>query len=108
MTDHPAYVPDPHVPLYPRNGYVSLFIQLMDKKSQQTFLSMKGIIDSNVGTPQETQDWSQPEEWIPQLLTGAEQSMALHLWRGSEQVLNPRHLLGAWLLCSRYSLLKPN
>ena len=99
-------VPDPHVPLYPTNEEARRFIQLMDGQSLRTFYNTREQIDANVGTPQETQDWSQPEEWIPQILSDGEQVLALHLWRGSDGLVNPRHTTGVWLFSSQYRLLQ--
>jgi restriction system protein len=106
MIQQTDYVPDPHVPLYPTNAQVRCFVALMDSRSQRTFYSLRERIRVHIGTPQETQDWTQPDEWIPHILDGEEQALAFHLWQGSEGVVNPRHLTGVWLLCSQYTLLE--
>lgn len=67
---------------------------------------MRDSIRANAGTPQETQDWTQPDEWIPAILSGDEQALALHLHHGSEALINPRHLVGIWLFCSQHQLLE--
>lgn len=105
MVLQPDYVPNPHVPFYPTNEQARWFVRLMDGQSQRLFFSMRDNVYANVGTPQQTQDWSRPEEWIPQILEGEQQALAFHLWRGSQGVVNPRHLTGVWLFCSRYGLL---
>jgi restriction system protein len=105
MVQQPDYVPNPHVPLYPTNEQARHFVRLMDGQSQRLFFSMRDNVTANIGTPQETQDWSNPDEWIPHILAGDEQALAFHLWHGSEGVINPRHLTGMWLFCSRYGLL---
>lgn len=106
MVQQPDYVPDPHVPLYPTNEQARHFVRLMDGQSQRIFFNMREIIEANVGTPQATQDWTQPGQWIPELLEGPERVLAYHLWRGSDGILNPRHIkTSAWLFCSRFKLL---
>jgi restriction system protein len=101
-------VPNPHVPLYPTNEQAQHFVAVMEGQSLRTFYDMREQIHANVGTPQETQDWSQPEQWIMELLAGNEQALALHIWHRSQGIVNPRHLTGVWLFCSQYGLLEPD
>jgi restriction system protein len=65
---------------------------------------MRETILEYVGTPQENRDWSQPGEWIPEVLVGEERDLATRLWERSEGKVNPRHTLGSWLMCSSYGL----
>lgn len=106
MVQQPDYVPSPHVPHYPTNQQVQYFVRLMHGQSQRVFYAMRDHIHANVGTPQETQDWTQPDEWIPTILSGDEQALAFHIWHASDGYVNPRHLTGVWLLSSRYQLLE--
>lgn len=106
MDLQPELVPNAHVPHYPTNDQAAHFIRLMDGQSIRVFFSMRENVLANIGTPQETQDWTRPEEWIPELLVGDEQALALRLWQGSHGIVNPRHVTGMWLLCSQYHLLE--
>ncbi|MBP8973341.1 MAG: restriction endonuclease [Anaerolineae bacterium] len=99
-------LPNVHVPHYPEYSAVRRFLQLMDGQVVGTFMSMRDIIWEHRGTPQETQNWSRPDKWIPSLLQGQELALALHLWEGSNRTVNPRHLTGEWLLCSSYGLIE--
>jgi restriction system protein len=92
--------PSPHVPHYPTNKEIRHFIVAMDGQSQRTFFSMRDAIDKQTGTPQANQDWRNPDEWIPEILQDDQQILAQHLWSVSDGVLNPRYLLGVWLLSS--------
>jgi restriction system protein len=105
MMQQSDYLPSPHVPHYPQYESVIRFIQVMDGQSLRSFYGMRDSIHAHVGTPQETQDWTQPEEWIPVTLAGDEAALAEHLWEGSNHTINPRHLTGVWLLSSGYELL---
>lgn len=58
------------------------------------------------GNPQETVDWTDPEQWIPERLEGDEKMLALRIWRESKQQLNPRYLRGSWYLCTKHELLE--
>lgn len=99
-------LPNIHVPHYPAYNVARSFLRLMGGQAVGTFMSMRQIIWEHRGTPQETQDWSRPDEWIPSLLQGQELVLALRLWEGSNRTVNPRHLTGNWLLCSSYGLIE--
>lgn len=98
--------PNPHVPHYPTNEEVGRFLIAINGQSQRVFFSMRETIYRHRGTPQETQQWLQPEDWIPRLLQNAERDLAYHVWEASQKVVNPRHLTGVWLLSSGYGLLQ--
>jgi restriction system protein len=57
------------------------------------------------GTPQEPEDWSNPEGWIGQRLQGDEQALARAIWVGSSHDVNPRHIYGPWYLIRGYALM---
>ncbi len=99
--------PNPHVPHYPTNEQAGRFVRIMEGQTQRTFYDMREHIHLHVGTPQETQDWSDPDQWISEILTGDEQILASHIWQGTNGLVNPRHLVGVWLLSSQYRLLEP-
>jgi restriction system protein len=65
----------------------------------------RAIVDLT-GTPQEALDWSDPGAWIPERLKGEERELALATWKASGGTLNPRYMLGPWLLASGYELLR--
>lgn len=99
-------IPNVHVPHYPAYSVARSFLRLMGGQAIGTFMSMREIIWEHRGTPQENRDWSKPEEWIPALLQGGELTLAVRLWEGSNNTVNPRHLTGTWLLCSSYGLIE--
>jgi restriction system protein len=57
------------------------------------------------GTPQEPVDWTDPDQWIPERLTGDDQTLAMEIWQKSKKQVNPRHVYGHWLLARGYHLL---
>jgi restriction system protein len=99
-------IPNPHVPHFPTYEETCCFVNVIDMQSKKTFYAMRDAINSSVGTPQETLDWTQPEEWIPRVLHGESQKLALHIWKASNNIVNPRHLTGVWLLASSYNLVE--
>jgi restriction system protein len=105
MTD---YLPNPTVPNYPTYEGVRIFIKLMENKSSLLLNSMTEKIWAQRGTPQENKDWTNPENWIPAILDGAERDLALYISRESQGKLNPRHLHSIEAFIKRYELLKPD
>ena len=67
---------------------------------------MRAAIYSLTGTPQDPVTWSDPDQWIPERLSGADRDWALKTWVGSHRKVNPRHCGGHWLLISNYGLLE--
>lgn len=98
-------LPNPSVPHYPTNEQVNYFVRLMQGQARQVFFNMRESILTHIGTPQATQDWSRPDEWIGTILSGDELMLANRIWQDSRTKVNPRHVTGVWLLCSQYDLL---
>lgn len=96
-----------HVPHYPTYENARAFLKLIAGQSRRTLLDMRSTIHSQTGTPQDTRVWTNPDDWIPEVLEGGERKLAEHLWTGSKGLINPRHLTGEWLLCSSYQLIAP-
>lgn len=86
------HLPNPKVPHYPTNDSERSFLVLVNGQSQRTFFDMRTTVERQVGTPQENQDWTNPDEWIPRILSGEYQTLAQHIWTASEGTINPRYL----------------
>jgi restriction system protein len=68
-----------------------------------------GLIQSvylNAGTPQETVNWSRPDHWIDDILSGDEQVLAQRIWRETDRSVNPRYLKGIHLFLNKHRLLE--
>ena len=94
--------PTPSLPTYTA---VRHFIRIVDGESYWLYRSMYNRILEARGNPQEQADWADPDQWIPQLLTGNEQKLALRLWHESAKTVNPRHVRGSWYLTTKHGLL---
>ena len=66
---------------------------------------MINAIMDQTGTPQNTVDWSKPDEWIVARLAGDQKRLAGKLWGDSGRTVNPRHVYGCYLFINRLSLL---
>lgn len=75
---------------------------------KQELLEYLNAIWDQTGTPKDPVDWSKPDEWIPQRLSGKQRAVAERIWKGSDRKLNPRHIYGAYLFLNSYELLKPD
>lgn len=67
---------------------------------------MRAAIHELTGTPQDPVDWTDPDKWIPERLSGASREWAMKTWKGSGRKVNPRHSGGHWFLASNFGLLE--
>ena len=65
---------------------------------------IKAVWDQT-GTPQNPVNWSDPDTWINERLTGDLQTLARKIWEGSKKTLNPRYLYDSYLFINRLNLL---
>lgn len=92
----------PSLPLYSNARH---FLRVMDGIPASLYRSMYNDIWEQRGNPQATASWTDPDNWIPQRLTGDEQALAMRLWHESNHALNPRYLRGSWYLTTKHQLL---
>jgi len=92
-------------PLYPKYSTTTVLLKLLNGQSVSQFKSMWNSIWNLRGTPQNTVDWTQPDQWIEERLEGADKAMALHIWNGSRKAVNPRWTRGDQFLISGYELI---
>lgn len=105
MTDPKEYVV--RTPLFPSYSDVRLLMQVLaGTTKRKALLEFLNAIWDQTGTPQNPVDWSNPDEWIPQRLQGANQELGLRIWGKSGKKLNPRHVYGAYLFLNTFELLQ--
>jgi restriction system protein len=92
-------------PLYPLYSDVAHAIRLLDGEPVQRVRDMISAITAQMGTPQNPVDWSDPDTWIGERLSGEAQALARKIWDGSNKALNPRYLNGCYLFINRLRLL---
>lgn len=96
------------VPHYPRYTLVRAALQAWQGISRADINSMRKTISGLMGTPQNTLTWTDPDTWVSERLIGQEQHIAKHIWEGSNKLVNPRYMVGLWLLTTGYNLIKPD
>ncbi len=93
-------------PLFPTYRSVRHLLRVWAGRSRKQVTGLRSTFRDLSGTPQDTVDWTDPGEWIPQRLTGEDHELANAIWTRSENAVNPRHTYGAWLLSQTYELIQ--
>ena len=92
-------------PLLPTYAQVVAFLRTVNGTSAKLIRQMITLIHEQTGTPQNPVDWVNPDEWIPERLSGEYAALALKIWQQDDHVLNPRHCYGAHLFTNNHGLL---
>lgn len=93
------------IPLFPLYSEMRLLLPVLDGCPRINLMGFLNQISNLRGTPQEPQDWTTPDEWIPERLAGDELQLAQAIWESSKRQVNPRHIRGHWYLATGYDLL---
>src|ERR1700737_4837833 len=101
MTGPDLREPIVQAPLYPPYSDISHAIRLLNGEPVQRVRDMISAIAAQMGTPQNPADWSDPDTWIGERLSGDLQLLARKIWEGSDKHLNPRYLNGCYLFINR-------
>ena len=64
---------------------------------------MINAIVEQTGTPQDPVDWTNPDQWIGERLSGKDRDLAERTWAAK---VNPRHSYGAYLFINSNGLLR--
>ena len=92
-------------PLFPTYAELGEAIKALQGEPIRRVRDMISAVWDQTGTPQSPVDWSEPDKWIPERLSGELQALARKIWEGSKKVLNPRYLYGSYLFVNRLELL---
>ena len=92
-------------PLFPLYSEVRKLLPIWEGVTQSNVRGMINAIHEQTGTPQNPVDWSDPDTWIPERLTGEERELAQRIWEETGKTVNPRHVYGSYLFISGFDLL---
>ena len=92
----------PGIPVYPKARH---FLRVIDDTQCALYRRTYDAIWAQYSSLQEQVDWTKPDAWITERLSGKEQSLARRIWRESKQELNPRYLRGCLYLTTKHDLL---
>lgn len=92
-------------PLFPTYADLGNAIRSLDGEPWTRVRGTINAVRDQTGTPQSPVDWSDPDTWITERLTGDHQGLARKVWEGSKKTLNPRYLYDCYLFINRMKLL---
>lgn len=93
------------VPLFPTYSELRRVLRTWAGKPRASVTHLQATIGKLRGTPQNTVDWTDPDAWIPERLSGEDRDLASAIWTESGKAVNPRHTYGHWLLSQKYVLV---
>ncbi len=93
-------------PLFPTYAELEQAVKALDGEPVKRVRDMISAVWDQTGTPQSPVDWSEPDKWIPERLSGELQVFARKIWETSKKILNPRYLYGSYLFINRQNLLE--
>ena len=92
-------------PLFPTYAQVKAMMKAISGYSLKSVRHMINAIFEQTGTPQKPVDWSEPDLWISERLSGEDAEIALRIWQTDDHILNPRHSYGCYLFLN-YTLFE--
>ena len=93
-------------PLFPTYPEVRHLLRVWPGRPHKQITGLQATLGELRGTPQNTVDWTDPDAWIPERLSGDDQDLASAIWTQSGKTVNPRHTYGHWLLSQKYELVE--
>jgi restriction system protein len=78
----------------PTYSSVAQLLTILDGESKSKVTDMVSAIWDQKGTPQKPTDWSDPDVWITECLSGDSMSLARRIWEESSHSVNPRYIQG--------------
>lgn len=97
--------PKTKTPLFPLYSKTAIFLKLIDGVPVEYLKKMNETIKGLRGTPQNSVDWSDPDEWIGKRLSGDAKNIAEKIWNSSKKYLNPRWTDGIQFLMNNHQLV---
>ncbi|MGK0737670.1 restriction endonuclease [Yokenella regensburgei] len=84
-------------PLFPTYAQAQAMMKASAGYPAKSVRNMITAIHEQTGTPQKPVDWSEPDKWIIERLTGEDAELAHRIWQTDNHILNPRHSYGCYL-----------
>jgi hypothetical protein len=84
-------------PLFPTYAQTRAMMKAIAGCSVKSVRNMITAIQEQTGTPQNPVDWSEPDIWLKERLSGEDAKIAWQIWKTDNHVLNPRHSYGCYM-----------
>jgi restriction system protein len=94
------------IPIMPLYSQVKSVLKIWDNTPKDSINSTIKAIKNQIGTLENPVDWSDPDLWIPERLSGDEAKIALNLWNESQKSFNPRYMYRLYLFVNTHALLQ--
>ncbi len=95
-------------PIFPLYSEVRKLLPIFEGVPKALVTSMIQAIWEQTGTPQNPVDWTDPDKWIEERLSGEHAGLARRIWLESGRTVNPRHIYGAYLFINQFALAVPD
>ena len=94
------------IPWFPMYREVRHLLQVWSGRPKKQITGLQTTLGELRGTPQKPVDWTDPDTWILERLSGEDQDLAQAIWTKSGKTVNPRYTYGHWRLSQKYELLE--
>lgn len=93
------------IPYFPTYREVRHLLRVWPGRPKKQVTGLHASLMKLTGTPQSPVDWTDPDTWVPERLSGDDRDLASTIWETSNKTVNPRHIYGHWLLSQKYALI---
>jgi restriction system protein len=93
-------------PPSPTLAEIGSAMRVLDGEPVKRVRDLMNTIFDQAGSAPPALDWSDPEQWIEERLTGDLRILARKVWQGSDKVINPRQLYAPVAFINRLRLLE--
>lgn len=90
---------------FPFHSTVEDILPLLEGVPKRVVGAFLRDIWQRTGTYSSRVDWSEPDKWIPEKLSGDSETFAWEVWKGTKGRVNPRHIYGSYLFINHYELV---
>jgi len=102
MSEKEYKITIPTMPLY---SNLKSIIKIWDNVRKEAINNTNKTILSQVGTIENPVDWSNPDKWINERLSGDDAIIALKVWNESKKTINPRYMVRLYNFINNHGLL---
>ena len=91
----------------PTYAEIGTAVRILDGEQVQHVRELMNTLFDHASSAEPSHDWSDPDRWIDERLTGELRALACKLWNASGKTINPRFLYDHSTFISRLRLLEP-
>jgi restriction system protein len=95
------------VPSPPTYAEIGTAVRILDGEQVRHVRDLMRALFDHAGSAELSHDWSDPDRWINERLTGELRTLACKVWNASGKTINPRFLYDHSTFISRLRLLEP-